>query len=133
MSWEALTTRYEQCQALLQSTTVRQAELDGLMEGADHGNPHQRIHLHAMIKEENRMMKEENEGLRREVVRWRREVRRLGGSGVVEEGEGKGRRDGIDDGSRTREGKENAQEGSGKMAKRKVVGPRHRSALSSIH
>ena len=126
---DALTTQYEQCRAMLQSSTHRQAELDQLMEGAEHQNPHQRIHLHALIKEENRLIKAENEGMRRELVRHKRELRKMG---VTLEEEGTDSEEGKTAGEvglGAGVGKENPLEG--KRGKRS--GPRHRSVLSSVN
>ena len=129
---DALTTQYEQCRALLQSSTHRQHELDALMEGAEHSNPHQRIHLHALIKEENRLVKTENEHIRRELVRHKRELKRLGVTleDEAEQGED-GKAAGVEGGvgGVAAGAKENVHEG--KKARR--VGPRHRSALSSMN
>ena len=131
----SMTSNYEYSQSQLRALQDKNDQLSAAMaDMAGHSNDRQRIHMHQMIKEENKALKQQLEAAQRQLLRHRREVQRLGGA-VVEEEEGGGER-------RKTHGvvsRENAVEGepsSGKEPKtegRKTMGPRHRTVLSSMN
>ena len=129
----SMTASYEYDQGALRSLQAKNEQLSAAMaDMAGHSNERQRIHMHQMIKEENKALKQQLEHAQRQLAKHRREVARLGGA-VAEEEEGE-RRKTVHGGLGKENGGEEPMSGKEQRAEgRKTMGPRHRTALSSMN
>ena len=128
----SMTSNYEYNQSQLRALQDKNDQLSAAMaDMAGHSNDRQRIHMHQMIKEENKTLKQQLETAQRLLMRHRKELQRLGGASIDDDElserrktHGLSKENGVDEPT---SGKEPRLEG------RKTVGPRHRSVLSSMN